>query len=178
LTAPPSCWTRRAYAAQEQVDVEFVQEDMRRFVRPAAFDLAINLYTTFGYFAGPADNQLVLENVYASLVDGGAFVVDVMGTEVLARIYRDTSSQELENGDVLVQRRHAVNDWREMDNRWTLIQGERARTFHFRHWLYSGWELKQMLLAAGFAEVTLYGGLDGAEYGPEARRLIAVARKE
>lgn len=31
--------------------------------------------------------------------------------------------------------------------------------------------------AAGFASVEVYGNLDGAEYGPEAERLIAVARK-
>ena len=167
----------RDYAAQEQVDVEFVQEDMRRFVRPGAFDMAVNLYTTFGYFADPADNQRVLENVYAGLVDGGVFVIDVMGTEVLARIYKDADAQVLDNSMVLVQRRRAINDWREMDNYWTLIQGENARTFYIRHWIYTGFELKQMLLAAGFTSVTLYGDFDGSEYGPEARRLIAVARK-
>jgi hypothetical protein len=30
---------------------------------------------------------------------------------------------------------------------------------------------------AGFVNVTLYGSLDGAEYGPGAERLIAVGRK-
>ena len=167
----------RAYAAQEQVDVEFVQEDMRRFVRPGAFDLVVNLFTSFGYFADPADNQVVLENVHASLANGGAFVVDIMGKETVARIFRDADVAPLDDGSFVVQQRDAVNDWCEMDNYWTMVKAGQARTFHIRHWIYSGWELKQMLLAAGFAEVALYGNLSGTPYGPDARRLIAVARK-
>ena len=40
----------RERARAENVDVEWVQEDMRRFVRPESFDLAISLFTSFGYF--------------------------------------------------------------------------------------------------------------------------------
>jgi 2-polyprenyl-3-methyl-5-hydroxy-6-metoxy-1,4-benzoquinol methylase len=39
---------RRAAAAG--VEVEWVQADMRDFVRPAAFDLALSLFTSFGFF--------------------------------------------------------------------------------------------------------------------------------
>jgi SAM-dependent methyltransferase len=167
----------RAYAAQEQVDVEFVQEDMRRFVRPGAFDLVVNLFTSFGYFADPADNQLVLENMHTSLARGGAFVLDVMGKETIARTFRDADVAPLDDGSFVVQQRDVVNDWCEMDNYWTLVKDGQARTFHIRHWIYSGWELKQMLLAAGFAEVALHGNLAGAPYDSNFRRLIAVARK-
>src|SRR5262245_66625190 len=37
----------RAYAAAAGVQIEWVQEDMRRFMRPNTFDLAINLSTSF-----------------------------------------------------------------------------------------------------------------------------------
>jgi hypothetical protein len=50
------------------------------------------------------------------------------------------------------------------------------RKYGFRHWLYSAQELKGMLSAAGFADIRIYGGVDGTPYGPEARRLVAVAR--
>jgi len=167
----------RAYSAEEQVEVEFVEQDMRRFVRPNAFDLALNMFTSFGYFADPADNQLVLENVYASLREGGVFVLETAGKEVLASIFRDSGVTAGEDGTLFVQRRWAVNDWCEMDNEWILIHDDDVRTYRVRHWIYSGFEMKQMLNAAGFASVTLYGALDGSDYGPKARRLIAVARK-
>jgi len=58
-----------------------------------------------------------------------------------------------------------------------LIRDGRAKIFRFEHFLYSGRELKDRLLACGFAEVELYGDLQGAPYGLDAARLVAVARK-
>jgi hypothetical protein len=43
--------------------------------------------------------------------------------------------------------------------------------------IYSGQELKDLLVRAEFAEVTLFGDLDGSRYGPHADRLIALGRK-
>ena len=40
----------REHASQAGASVEWVMEDMRRFVRPATFDVACNLFTSFGYF--------------------------------------------------------------------------------------------------------------------------------
>ena len=167
----------RAYAAAQQVSAEFVPEDMRAFVRPGAFDIAINLFTTFGYFADPKDNAKVLDNVFASLKPGGVFVLDTMGKEVLARVFAPAGAQTLDNGDALFQRRAVTRDWSLSESAWTLVQGERARTFHVRHWLYSGQEMRRMMLDAGFTRVDLYGNLDGEPYDVEARRLVAVARK-
>ena len=52
--------------------------------RSAAFDLALNVFTSFGYFEDQAENRRVLENIFASLKPGGAFVFDHLGKEVLA----------------------------------------------------------------------------------------------
>src|SRR5678816_4345560 len=46
----------RSRAAAAGVDVEWVAQDMRTFVRPGAYDLIINLYTSFGYFSQEADD--------------------------------------------------------------------------------------------------------------------------
>jgi hypothetical protein len=46
-----------------------------------------------------------------------------------------------------------------------------------QHWLYSGVELQGLLLSSGFTTVRLYGSFEGTAYGPEATRLIAVARR-
>ena len=75
--------------------IEWVEQDMRQFVRPAAFDLAINLFTSFGYFDEAAANRRVLENVYESLRPGGTFVFDHLGKEVLATRYQPTRSEAL-----------------------------------------------------------------------------------
>ena len=75
------------------------------------------------------------------------------------------------------QRRQVIEDWSRMDNEWLLVHAGAVQTFHLRHWLYAGAELKELLLSSGFTTVQLYRNFEGAAYGPEATRLIAVARK-
>jgi len=167
----------RAYAEAEGVEIELVAEDMRSFVRANEFDLAISMLTSFGYFDDDQEDLKVLRKIHASLKPGGVFVFDTIGKEVLARIFLDTNSKELPDGSLVVQRRQAINDWSQMENEWLLIKDGRVRTFRLRHWLYSGREFKQLLLAAGFSAVELHGDLEGRPYGPEAARLIAIGRK-
>jgi len=53
----------RTRVGQANLSAEFVLEDMRRFSRPATFDLIINFFTSFGYFVDQADDLRVLERV-------------------------------------------------------------------------------------------------------------------
>ena len=69
----------RRYAAEAGASVEWVQDDMREFVRPGSFDLAVCLFTPFGYVDDPAENEAVLANALRSLKPGGSFVLDVTG---------------------------------------------------------------------------------------------------
>ena len=60
----------------------------------------------------------------------------------------------------------------------TLLREGRSRIFQSRLSVYSGLELRDRLLQAGFAAVRLHGNLDGAPYDLDAARLVAVARAE
>lgn len=167
----------RDYAGREKVEIELVKEDMRRFRRPAAFDLALSMLTSFGYFDDESQNLAVLENIHASLRPGGVFVFDTYGKEIIARKFLETSSQKLPGGGLIVQRREVTRDWSQMENEWLVIKDEQVRTFLLRHWIYSGREFTEQLARAGFSEIRLCGDLDGKPYGRDADRLIAVARK-
>ena len=167
----------RRYALDEIVEIRWEQQDMRDFLQPGTFDLATSLFTSFGYFDDPADNQRVLTNVHASLAPGGAFVLDVVGKEVVARIYEPCRSQELADGGVLIQRGTVTDDWARIENEWHVIRDGQMRSFRFRHWLYSAAELRQLLQAAGFVRIDLFGNLEGAPYGVAATRLVARAHK-
>ena len=167
---------RRAQAAR--VKVEWVLKDMRAFVRPKAFDLALSLFTSFGYFDDKADDLTVLRNLHASLAPGGVLVLDVASKEWVAKVFQPTVSCELPDGSLLVQRHEIIDDWSRIRNEWILIRKGRVQRFPFQHTIYSGIELKDRLLVAGFDTVTLYGGLDGSPFGINAKRLVAVARKQ
>jgi SAM-dependent methyltransferase len=161
-------------AAAEGLAVEFVQEDMRRFCRPHAFDAAVSLFTSFGYFEDPAENRQVLANVRDSLRDEGSLILEMMGKEVLARIFRERDWGE-QDGILFLEERKVSKNWSWMENRWVLLRGQERREFEVSHWLYSAAELSAMLKECGFSSVDVYGDLEGAPYDHRARRLVVVA---
>ncbi|HUK84064.1 MAG TPA: class I SAM-dependent methyltransferase [Verrucomicrobiae bacterium] len=166
---------RRARSAR--VRVEFVHSDMRDFVRPATFKLALSMWTSFGYFDSKDDDRRALQNIFTSLKPRGVFVVDVMGKERLAKLVPSTTSTRYPDDSLVVEVHEIFDDWTRIRNEWILIKGNRVRRFKFHHTIYSGQELKDLLRQVGFGEVKLFGNLDGDPYGPDALRLIAVARK-
>jgi SAM-dependent methyltransferase len=167
----------RKRARDAKVTVEFVRSDMRDFVRPNRFDIALSLFTSFGYFDKKDEDKRVLQHLHQSLRPRGVLVIDIAGKERLAKVFEPTTSTRLKDGTLLVERREIFDDWTRIRNEWIVIKGKRARTFRFHHTLYSGQELRTLLEQAGFSDVKLFGHLDGRPYGPHAPRLVAVSRK-
>ena len=157
--------------------MEWVRDDMREFARPAAYDLACNLFTSFGYFQREEDNLGVLRNVWASLRDGGWLVMDMVGRERMEFQGMEPRLTRFADGAVLTQQPHVNADWTRLENEWTIVKAGQSRGYRFEHQLYSGQGLRERLLRSGFAPVRLYGDLGGSAYGPDAHRLVAVARK-
>ena len=159
------------------LEIEWVQADMRDFLRPDAFHLVLSMFTSFGYFQDPADNAGVLRNILASLRPGGACLIDVMGKEQLAGRFQETTSIRLPNGSVLLQRHEIVDDWTRVKNDWIVVRKGRAKNFAFSHTIYSAQELRWLLEEAGFVNVQVYGSLAGELYGRSSPRLVVVGRK-
>lgn len=166
----------RNRATDEGLSVEFVQADMRRFRRPESFDLVVNLFTSFGYFEEAQDDRLVLENVYRSLRPGGRLVLEMIGKEILARIFAARDWQQVD-GTILLSERKVVDAWKRIENRWILIRDGRQQEWTFSHRLYSAAELSALLAGCGFREVQVYGGLTGSAYDEKAERMVLVGRK-
>ncbi len=167
----------RKRAGEAGLTIEFVQQDMRSFRNPEAFDAAISMYTSFGYFEEPADDLQVLRNLCVSLKAGGRLLIEIAGREVLARVFQAKDWLQLEDGSLFLAERKVGKDWGSLQNRWILICGSARQEFDFEHRLYSGTELAQLLRDAGFSAVRLHGALDGSAYDLAAQRLVALARK-
>jgi SAM-dependent methyltransferase len=167
----------RQRAEEAGFAVEFVLQDMRDFCRPEAYQGALLMFTSFGYFEDPAENQQVLVNLHRSLAPGGSLIVDVMGKEVLARIFLERTWSEAEDGTFFLQERKVSRDWSWMENRYILLRGRERHEFAVSHWIYSAWELSDLLHDAGFEKVDICGDLEGATYDHQAKRLVAVAHK-
>jgi SAM-dependent methyltransferase len=167
----------RAKAKAARLKIEWLQQDMRDFVRPGAFAFVLSMFTSFGYFDDKEEDVTVLRNMFTSLQPDGACLIEVLGKEHLAKIFQPTVSTLLPGGTLMVERHEIFDDWTRVRNEWLLIRKARVKSFHFHHTVYSGQELRDRLERAGFVSVKLYGNLDGDIYGPNAERLIAVARK-
>jgi len=167
----------RSHASELGLTVEWVEEDMRAFRRNEAFDLICNMTTSFGYFDKEEENLLVLRNVWESLRYGGKFVIDSVGKEILARKWRDCFCSTFPDEVMLIRRSEIRDDCCRVYNEWTLVKRHEIHKFRYHHALYSGLELKERLISAGFAEVQLFGDFSGSPYGIDAPRLIVVARK-
>ncbi|MEW6046596.1 MAG: class I SAM-dependent methyltransferase [Bacillota bacterium] len=167
----------RRRADAEGLPLELVQSDMRHFRRPGAFDLVINMFTSFGFFEDPVDDLQVARNMWESLRPGGKAVLEMMGKEVLARVFVERSWLPLSDGSIFFQERRVARDWSWIENRWMILKDATLHEFQFGHRLYSAAELRQVLSQAGFSSVQAYGSLDGTPYDHQARRLVMVAVK-
>lgn len=168
----------QAQAAEQNLAIEVVQADMRQFRRPGAFDGAVNLYSSFGYFEHPDDDLRVLRNLHSSLKPGGKLIMDMHGKEPLARKFQKRDWHTLPDESAYVLEERKLRDgWDWLDVRWVVIRDAAVQTFNFGLRLYSGAELRASLLSAGFSDVALYGGLDATPYDLDAKRLVAVATK-
>ncbi|MFG2894569.1 class I SAM-dependent methyltransferase [Streptomyces sp. NPDC048248] len=165
---------KRARVACEEAgaDVRLVQADMLTHVEPESYDVVLNVFTSFGYFDDPRDNEQVLRNAHDSLVPGGQLLVDVMGKEVLAGWIGRPKLVELDDGGYVVQRDTVLDSWTRLRTDWTLVRDGVAREASITSFLYSAAELRALFEAVGFTDVRCYGDFDGSPYDNHAPRLI------
>ncbi|MFC1850524.1 class I SAM-dependent methyltransferase [candidate division CSSED10-310 bacterium] len=166
----------RHRAESAQLQIEFIKDDMRTFYRSGAFDVVLNLFTSFGYFSDPAADQVVLKNIHTSLKPEGLVIFEMIGKEILARIYQPRDWFE-DQGKLFLEERKPSPDWCRMDNRWIVVDESGRQEVEFSHRIFSGGEMKLLLLQAGFLSVQIYGNLAGEPYNHQATRLVVVARK-
>lgn len=166
----------RDSAVAEGLAAEFVQADARIFERPETFSLALNLFTSFGYFATPEEDQLMISRLYTSLAPAGTLVMELAGKETAARNYIEGEWFERDGKTVLTEFT-VEGAWEGLRNRWIILDGHKRIDRSWVQRLYAGTELRALLLDTGFKKVELFGSFDGQPYGPKARTLVAVATK-
>ncbi|HJP90587.1 MAG TPA: class I SAM-dependent methyltransferase [Pyrinomonadaceae bacterium] len=165
----------RAQAGTEGLEIEFVCDDMRQFVRPDSFDAIINLSTSFGFFEDPADDRKVIENAHRSLREHGLLIMDMKGKEVLARSFVERTWFE-QDDKLFLLKRTVKKDWSWVEDLWIMLENGTRRQFVMAHRPYSAAELRLLLESCSFNPI-IQGDLTGAKYDHNASRLVAVARR-
>lgn len=170
-------YLRRAQRKAERagVDVDFVQRDMREPLGQARYHVAINMFTSFGYFEAPSDDLRVAANLRQALKPGGVLLLDTVGKEYVARSWKDRDWAELPEGGFLLQERRLSQGWSWIENRWVLVRDGQTEEFTIGHRLYAASELVTLLSSVGFGPVQVFGSLDGDPYDERGERLVLVA---
>jgi SAM-dependent methyltransferase len=169
---------RESAEAWEVLDrTRFLRADIRRFDLPDEFDLAINLYTSFGYFRDPAEDIGALRRLRSCLKRGGALILETTGRETAERDF--VAGESFDRGGWSVRTEfEVVGAWEGLRNRWIMSRGNEIVDRAFVVRLYSGRELERALLEAGFSDIRILGGLDGSPYDEKAGSLVAMARTQ
>ncbi len=153
----------------------YVRGDMRSLpFADGAFDVVVNLFTSFGYFARDGEHQRVLRAITRVLRRGGRFVLDYLNAPALRAglVPRD----ERAFGDaVVVQERSLSPDGRFVQK--SIHLSHDSRTFTERVRLYERGELERMEREVGLHPVEALGDYDGGPYDAGSPRLILMAEK-
>ncbi|MFB7470141.1 class I SAM-dependent methyltransferase [Kitasatospora sp. NPDC056184] len=169
--SPPMLERARRLADGAGAEVTFVRADARAYEAPGAFDVVLNMFTSFGYFEDPADNARVLRTMHDSLTPGGTLVLDLAGKELLAR--RVTPPKVVRRGDdLVVQTDTVLDDWARLRSDWVMVRGEHVTRATLVWFVYSAVELRRMAEEAGFERIEVFGGFDGRPYDENAERLV------
>lgn len=161
---------------------QYFRNDIRTLPFFNQFDLAISMFTSFGYFETEEEDLQVFRGAHRALVPGGRFLLDFLNAEHV-------------RSSLVPEDEVARSSWRIVSRRW--IEEAEPRDFVCKHVrafdlqtgllqieyqervrLYDGATIDSMLEAAGFALVgDPAGSLEGGAVDALASRYIRVAER-
>jgi len=164
-------------AADENVKIEWIKDDLRTFTSKKKFDAAINLYTSFGYCDTIEEDIQILRRICDCVKDGGFFILECVSRETAIKFW--TEGEWFERAGMTVLTQFSVEGaWEGLRSKWILLGKDGGRIEHeFVQRLYSAVELKRLILASGFKSGEIYGGFNFEPYNQNMSTMVIVARK-
>jgi SAM-dependent methyltransferase len=155
--------------------VDLVRGDMRALpFRDGAFDLVVNLFTSFGYFADDAQHRRVLAESARTLRAGGHLVLDYFNERLVRQQLVAREERQIESQRVSIHRR-ITHDGRFVEKEMHLTGV--GRKFVERVRLFTPADLESLLAGAGLTVCRRAGAYDGSAPGDTSPRLILLAER-
>jgi SAM-dependent methyltransferase len=165
---------RRA-AAEHNVVVDYVDGDMRALPWTQRFDRVVNWFTAFGYFDDPGNRQ-VLTQIAHVLKPGGRVAFDLMNRDRLVREFQPDRVAAERDGNLIIDRSRLDPLTSRVHTERIVVRAGRVRRIPFFARLFTFTELRDWLLAAGFARVDGYGE-DATPFSTTSARMVVTARR-
>ncbi len=162
-------------AQRENLNIEFIEADIRNFNSDKKFDLVLNLFTSFGYFETDEENFLLFQKAYALLNSGSYFVFDYFNKTYLINNLVPYSEESDGNYSIL-QERKIVDD--RVIKRINIRKNGSSKIYFESVKLYDSKLLICKLKQIGFEIVKLFGDFSGKDYEENSSpRFIAICKK-
>lgn len=161
--------------------LKFEIRDMRSIQHKNEFDLAVNLFSSFGYFEKDSENFKVLKSISNSLKRGGYFFFDYLN--------KDNLVKNLVPFDIKKRNRNVIIQVREIKNNAVykkiyIIKNNNSKNtpsineFSEMIKLYSLAMLKKTMKEAGMKIIKTFGDYSGSRYNRiSSERMIILAQK-
>lgn len=170
-------------AARQRAQEEGIAErcrfelgDIRAYEPPSNCDLAINIFTSFGYFETDDENAVILDRAARSLRPGGRLILDVANREAIIAGFKKRERRGTRDNYVIEQCELDLARGRAM-GLWTFVRGKHRSEHRVSIRLYALHELIAMAERHEMRFVEAYGSFDGEPYDRLSPRCIFVAER-
>ena len=141
------------------------------------FDAVLNLFTSFGFFADPADDQRVIDEFARVLTPGGILVWHGGNRDGVMARFLDRDWWQTSNGTLHAQERSfdSLSGILTVESRWSGPGGSGRREHRIR--LYTATRLSELCAAAGLIVEEAYDGWHDRPLTRRSSEMLLVARK-
>lgn len=160
------------------VSIHLCQSDMRELDFNNEFDVALNLFTSMGFFDKDEDDVRFVTGVHSALKPGGKFLIDFVNRNWLTKNLREKDWRRFPDGTILlVEREYDEIFGRKFEHRTKIQNGIVGTTTTISQRIYSTNELVSMINSAGLKLINTYGDFQGNPLTLNSRRTILVFKK-
>lgn len=164
------------YAKQFENDkLHFLVHDMRRLFYINYFDVALNLFTSFGYFDTEKDHVNAIKTFRKSLNTNGILVIDYFNTEKIIRNLNSCETKSL-NGIIFHIDKKVVDG--KIIKKINFEDKQKIYNFEERVQAFSFEDFERMLTKAGMAIQKIFGSYALDDFDQtNSDRLILICKK-
>ncbi len=162
-------------AGTANVNINFIEADLRNLCIKPKFDLVVNLFTSFGYFEDDKENFKLFNRTFYFLDDKGYFVLDFFNREYIKKNLVPRSEEELNHSRIIQQRKI---EGERVIKEITILKDGKEQHFKESVRMYGKEELIREIEKRGFKIEKVFGGVRGRTFDLETSpRIVIIARK-
>lgn len=159
----------------ENEKLHFFQHDMRHLLFINYFDIALNMFTSFGYFETERDHVNALRSFRKSLKPDGVLVLDYFNTEKIVKNLARQEVKSVDNIDFNITKK--VSDGKIIKS---IAFEHKDKDYHFKEEVkaFSASDFEKLFKLSGFKVDKLFGDYHLNSFDPlKSDRLIFICSK-